>query len=49
VDHVLSGHFRQPSQNALEDEFAVVYCVFREVVESAAKGVTLHVLQGQVD
>jgi hypothetical protein len=44
VDYVLARHLGQSSQDAFQDELALVDGVFGEVVEAAADGIALHVL-----
>lgn len=49
MDHVLPSHFCQSAEDALHDELALVDGVLGEVVEAAADGVALHVLQRKVN
>jgi len=49
MDHVFPGHLGKSAQNPFEDEFALVDGVLGEVVEPAADGVALDILQSQVD
>lgn len=49
MDHVFSGHFSEAAEDTLHDEFALVDSVLGEVVEPAADGVALHVLQCEVN
>lgn len=47
--HVFSCHFGKTAQDTLHDEFPLIDGVLGEVIEPAADGIALHVLQCKVN